>query len=213
MKKSGFRLLVVLLILLIFPFISWYYLRSGLDYRMDAISEFEEFGQFSWIDSYDERGRYISASRFDQKYIVAGVAPLDDEDLNLFSSRFVGIIEQFSSRDEVLYLNIFNREVSNSSEFANQLYDAYRGTNLNHIVVGFSNEEIDGLLNNWAAQSGLDESQLRQKLYLIDENGTVIQYYNFYEEDRIGRLIEHLSMQFTASQNRRDYSDAIRKRL
>lgn len=193
--------------------ISWYYLSSGLDYRMEAIGEFEEFGQFSWIDSYDERGRFISDDRFERKFIVAGIAPENESDLELFSTRYLGIIEQFSSRDEVLYLNLISSEMQNQQGVGEKLYNAYPGTNLNHLVVKFKEVEIDSMLEVWTSGIELTESEMRDHLFLIDDRHRVVQYYNFYEDDRIARLVEHLSMQFTAKQNRRDYSDAIRQRL
>lgn len=213
MKKSHVRLLVVLLILLIFPLISWYYLRSGLDYRMEAIAEFEEFGQFSWIDSYDERGRFVSEDRFDRKFIVAGIVPENQDDQKLFSSRFLGIMEQFSSRDEVLYLNIISVDIHDQEGIGQKLYSAYPGTNLNHLVVKFEEAEIDSMMGVWTSGMELSGRDKRDYLYLVDDRGRVVQYYNFYEDHRVARLVEHLSMQFTAKQNRRDYSDAIRQRL
>ncbi|TVQ50089.1 MAG: hypothetical protein EA362_03080 [Saprospirales bacterium] len=214
MKKSRIQLIAVLLILFIFPFMSWYYLRSGMDYRIEAISELEEIGVFSIEGSYDFRDRYIDPSVFEDKFIVAGFVPTDESYFELFSSRYVGLIEQFSSRDEVIYLNIINSSIVHSTQdVANSLYESYPGTVANHLILAFDSEEIEEMKELWK----IDEYELitpfDDALFLIGRNAKIIQAYNYKDENRVGRLVEHLSMQFTGSQNRRDYSDAIRQKL
>ena len=214
MKKPRLQLIAVLLILFIFPFISWYYLRSGMDYRIEAISELEEIGVFSIEGSYDFRDRYIDPSLLEGKLVVVGIVPLEENYFDLFASRYVGLIEQFASRDEVIYLNIINSSAEHSSQkIANRLYESYPGTVANHLILAFESDEIEGMKDLWGIEENELKAPFNDYLFLIGENGKIIQAYNYKDENRVGRLVEHLSMQFTGSQNRRDYSDAIRQKL
>lgn len=185
-----------------------------MDYRIEAISELEEIGVFSIDGSYDFRDRYIDPSVFESKFVVVGIVPTEEDYFDLFASRYVGLIEQFASRDEVIYLNIINSSTDyDSQEIAKRLYESYPGTVANHLIFAFDSEKIDGIKDLWGVEDDVLEESFNDYLFLIDENGKVIQAYNYKDDNRVGRLVEHLSMQFTGSQNRRDYSDAIRQRL
>jgi hypothetical protein len=214
MKKSRIQILIVLLILMIFPFLSWYYLRSGMDYRIEAIAELERMGNFEMEGTYDFRDRYIDPSLFEGKFVIAGIVPLELKDQELFASRFKGLIEQFSSRDEVLYLNIIqNSPHYSNQELANTLYNAYPGTVFNHLVLTYEPDAIENLSESWQIEDEEVSTAFNDYLFLIDRQGVILQAYDFKDENRVARLVEHLSMQFTGSQNRKDYSDAIRQKL
>lgn len=214
MKKSKFRILIVLLILLIFPFLSWYYLKSGMEYRMDAIAELERLGDFQIDGSYDFRDRYIDPEIFSGKFIVAGIVPKSYEDKILFASRFTGLVEQFSSRDEVLFINLIEYSPNHSgSEIAQFLYNSYPGTVFNHLILEYDVETISNFENRWFKNGTELEMDFEDYLYLVGRDGGILQAYDFKDENRVARLVEHLAMQFTGSQNRRDYSDAIRQKL
>jgi len=43
-KNSKFQILLILTILLVFPLLSWYYLKKGFDEQMEARAELKNYG-------------------------------------------------------------------------------------------------------------------------------------------------------------------------
>lgn len=216
MQKSHFRLLIVLVILVLFPLMSWYYLKMGMDYRLEAISELQTIGTFEWIETYNHSGRFLNEGVFENKFIVVGIVPENSRDLPVFSSRYTGLIEQFGKVDEVLYLNLVSTE-NPIVEIAFTELEKVGGVSVhrNHFIVEFPNEEIDRIIDKFTEESEESNGATSGKefLYLVNPDGKVIQRYNFLEEDRVARLVEQLSMQLPSTSGRRDYSEAIRKNL
>ncbi|TVR80440.1 MAG: hypothetical protein EA409_08400 [Saprospirales bacterium] len=213
MKKSLIRLLVVLLILALFPFLSWYYLQKGIDYRMEAISELSDFGKFHWLDGYDEGGRFVDNAYFEGKFIIASVVDGNRQEVDLLQSRYLGLIEQFGSRDEVIYLNILPSDL-NIYDYALERLEELgsRGFHRNQIVMTFTREEIANLSDVWASEK---DNALGIEKYIIffNDKGIATQIYDFREENRVARLVEHVAMNLPNRPGRTDYSDAIRDRL
>ena len=214
MKSNWVRLTVVLLILALFPFLSWYYLQQGIDYRMTALEELDEIGEFDWVNTYDVRDRFVGEAAFQNRYLVAGISPDDPSDIELLKSRWTGLIEQFGSRDDVVYVSVVNEDASNIEMAKKLLSEVFMGSNhRNHYIVVLSQEEIEHIQSAWL--SGLQEELESADKYLVlfNDKGKAVGKYNFMEDARVARLVEHLSMILPQAQDRRDYSDVIRERL
>jgi|GEM_PF-2791442 len=215
MKGNWVRLIVVLLILALFPFLSWYYLQRGIDYRVAALEELEEIGEFDWVNTYDIRDRYIGEAAFQNRYVITGISPDEPAEIELLKSRWTGLIEQFGSRDDVVYVSVVDEGAIERNMAEKLLSEVFMGGNhRNHFVVVLSQGEIENLQSSWL--TGLEEDEMRspeEYLVLFNDKGMAVGKYNYMEEARVARLVEHLSMILPQTQDRRDYSDVIRERL
>ncbi|TVR86631.1 MAG: hypothetical protein EA411_10480 [Saprospirales bacterium] len=215
MKGNWVRLIVVLLILALFPFLSWYYLQRGIDYRLAALEELEEIGEFDWVNTYDIRDRYIGEAAFQNRYVIAGISPDEPADIELLKSRWTGLIEQFGSRDDVVYVSVVDEDATDLNMAKKLLSEVFMESNhRNHYVVILAQREIESLQSKWL--SGIEDDKLESPdkfLVLFNDQGKAVGKYNYMEEARVARLVEHLSIILPQTQDRRDYSDVIRERL
>ena len=60
----------VFLLLVIFPLVSWYYLRTGLDYRLQAIQELKDFGKIPAFTLANYNDSLITSERFAEGLVV-----------------------------------------------------------------------------------------------------------------------------------------------
>ena len=180
-------LITVILILFLLPFVSWYYLQSGLNWRKQAqviMGGKQVFPQGEWIDQY---GKKLTPSQLADHVTI--VTLLSCANMESIDSTIGAFYDQFKETDKANFILL------------NQCYER-------------PITRVDSMKINWYVFNCSDSTALCDslKLYwpadkthaLIDRNKIIRSYYgqSTKEEKRI--LLEHMALLLP-----RDRSDKI----
>ena len=172
------RKLVVTLILILFllPFVSWYYLNRGLNYRKDAqaiMSGTQPFPQGQWNDA--------AGKRFESKQI--------DERVTLIT-----LLPCAKLADYTVLLN----------QFYDQFKDTKKASFIVLDTCDASASFIDAARSDWYIMSCTDSSNLCDHLLsawpagkshaLIDRDQIIRSYYSSNTEEEKRLLLEHMAL-------------------
>ncbi len=103
-KKNPLSLIGTIVLLLVFPAISWFYLKSGKDWRLNQLRTLEDMGPVPELSWADLNGAPLSRERFEGKMLIAGLLPSGDPaTLETFGRRLGDLHEQFDDREDVLF--------------------------------------------------------------------------------------------------------------
>jgi len=180
-------LITVILMLFLFPFISWYYLQSGLSWRKQAqviMSGKQPFPEGKWID---QSGKPLITDQLGEH--VTLVTLLNCENIDSISGTLDSIYQQFINTKKANYI-ILNSCRENPLALADSLKAGWYVFNC-----GDSTDLCDLLIPDWPP--GKTHA-------LIDRNKIIRSYYieSTLDEKRI--LLEHMALLLP-----RDRSDKI----
>jgi hypothetical protein len=202
MAKSArtiFQLGALLMLLIVFPAASWYYLNSGLQYRRSTMAELKEYGTFphkSWglVD-----GSQLASSYLKKKMLLAHRLPAADqaELLAQYGTTLRRLHDQFEEREELVFLTLLAGDSSRVQDQVNTFADAY---DLNdqeqqffiHLDQEDARDLGQGVLQPQAI-AGAD-TEPTAFLLLTDTTATIRRYYDIRKEADIKRLVEHIAL-------------------
>ena len=180
-------LITVILILFLLPFVSWYYLQSGLNWRKQAqviMSGKQIFPQGEWID---QSGRKLSSSQLaDHVTIVTLLSCTGRESID---STIEAFYDQFKETNKANFILL-----DNCSEMPISHQDSLK-TNWYVFNCNDATTLCDSLKLNWPAN---------KTHALIDRNKVIRSYYSESTKDEKRILLEHMALLLP-----RDRSDKI----
>jgi hypothetical protein len=181
--------LILLFLLVILPFGSWYYLKDGLDYRVTTMGELKKYGTLPEFTYPTFVNTSIAAADLKDKVVVANVLDLQDEQWSrTFGSILEKLHDQFNERKDVLFLiHVTDTSKTNVDNFAKQYQlDDYAQcyfipTDPSALAAVQSNYHlaVDSLYSNFT---------------LIDTKQMVRKHYNAQDEAQVKRLVEHMAL-------------------
>lgn len=171
--KKYLKSIIILIILIGFPLISWWYLRGGIEFRKDALNAME-------IKAEIVPTIYTSQSGF--------TFPSEDYRVNTLF-----VVDEHSNLSEIeAYYNQFK----NTGEVAVYVYNKQSGP---HNDVDFSTnyyvlDSMDTFLSD-KNNSGFD-------IFLIDANSNVRNYYISGEKTSMNELVTHTAVLLPPTEKR-----------
>lgn len=181
--------LILLFLLVILPFGSWYYLKGGLDYRLTTMGELKQYGTLPDFSYSTIWNKPITAADVKDKVIVANVLDLQNQEM---SRTFGEVLEklhyQFDERKDVCFLiYVLDTTSVNAENFARQyqLEDAAQCYFIPTVATD---------LENLAASYHLSADSLYSNFTLVDTKQMVRKHYDVREEAQVKRLVEHLAL-------------------
>ncbi len=183
----------VFLLLVIFPLGSWYYLRTGLDYRLQAMQEMKDYGKMPGFALYNYNDSLINAERFAEGLVVGYFFSGRHE--NLYAEKLAKLHEQFDERDDVFFLAFADTITANRGrmeQFAttHTLVDDEQ----NFYLLG-SPEEVGRLAEGSHIpfeESGMSLSD--NSLLFFADSLMVRGVYDMEEEGSMKRLVKHMTL-------------------
>ncbi len=191
--SKAIRIATLLLLFVLLPLVSWYYLSTGAHWRNQNLSELIAVGKMPPVHYVDGAGK--THNQVDKKVCVLYVtdAPdqlseLDIRALNVLDS----IYDQFHARTELRLLLACNPANRNLREYAN----SRRGS---HTETWIITDEV----NKWLEVASQAKENYRLKsnwpitekfICLSDIQGNIKGVYSVDQPDQIIKLVQHLAI-------------------
>lgn len=103
-KKKPLSLIGTIVLLLVFPAVSWIYLKSGKDWRINQLRTLRDIAPVPELSWPDLNGNPLSQDRRDGKMLIAGILPAGDPTtLESFGRRLSDLHLQFNDREDILF--------------------------------------------------------------------------------------------------------------
>lgn len=186
MKRNIVQIIALLLLLVVLPGLSWLYLSRGLDYRKATIEELKEYGKIPPFPYLLMQGDSLDARFLGGKLLVAYAYPPDAEAASgRVLEELQKIHHQFNERQDVLFLMLGARE--DSARLLSAM-ERYKLQDPGQVFPVIATQDAGG-------DFGIGAQDNRATLVAIaDSSGTIRQYYDFEDGNRVRRLVEHIAL-------------------
>ncbi len=192
-RKLKIRYILFLVILFVLPALSLYFLNSGKNYRLQALSELKEAGKVESFKLKNQRGLEVTPHMLHGKVSVACLLPENPDSAAFYSERLSIIHESYDDTKDVVFLSFIN-----TPDSTKLLETATR--------LGIKDHDQWWLLRS-------EDSETARRLYhfpkegnlqvaLADTSLTVRNHYNIYDNRQMGRLVEHIALIIPAQPRR-----------
>ncbi|MEO7174938.1 MAG: hypothetical protein ABIV51_03795 [Saprospiraceae bacterium] len=185
-KPGVMQYLLLVLILVILPGISWFYLKYGLEYQIKVRSELHNYGKIE-VFSFDG---------FNQDSLTGRLTLINFAKPEFHSTAAEGLAmsklhHQFDQSPEIRFVSVVpldsDVELKNWSD-KNKAKDPSQWK-----VLGAQAQQISEWQSRLASQAKVaaDNSSL---LFVADPKGVLREVYNMLNEEEIKKLIQHIAM-------------------
>ena len=183
--------ITVVLLIIVLPIGSWYYLKSGFDFQKESYDKLE--GQIGVLDleSLGKQMRMIPADQKGKVGIVAFV--FDNAEADSIITNLQAVHQQFDSRDDVSLICFVARPDTASLGTDEDLMALYGLTDYQQWTINQGDRELveDLSMEHFSfPASRLGESTLM----LIDPMGAIKRVYDPFNKDEIQELIRHITV-------------------
>lgn len=198
--KKGFGRVVqfglLLFILIVSPALSWYYLRSGVDYRKNSLSELKDLGAMDFYDWKLVPAKAIQADSIKGKLTIVNVFDPQTPQGAQHSAVMRKLFDQFKDRRDVLLVSfLMNTDSSATVAYAKQQNPkSYRNYRFATTTGNNYTELLKGL--KLSQKGDFSASECPYFTY-IDMKGDVKSFYDVRDNQQLGRLVEHIAMKLT----------------
>jgi len=181
--------LILLLVLVVLPLGSWYYLNNGLNYRLTTMGELKEFGKLSGLTYPTFAGKNVQDADLQGKVTVANVINLQDEQLsNTFGNVLEKLHDQFDERQDVLFLI----HVTDTSKINMEVF-ATRYKLDDYAQCQFIPTDA-AMLQHLQPNYYISADSLQTHFTLVDTKSMVRKHYDVRDEAQVKRLVEHIAL-------------------
>lgn len=184
-KRNWTQIGLLLLFLVVFPIISYFYLKSGYDYRVEAMQELGEYGTLPTPEGTTIFGDSLEELTFTKKIVLLHFVDLANPDQSDLMGKYMGEVhEQFDGLESVVFLAGFtqgNPEAVRSFLQKHKLEDPQQ-----YFV--FEEEQLTG-------PYAFLEGGVTAKPYVMlsDTSGTIRNFYNLERGKELVRMVEHVT--------------------
>lgn len=174
--------LILILVLVIFPLGSWYYLKKGTEYRKELLNSLEDHGKLAsfalpnfkgdTITDQDFSKAILVMSKFENEAQIKETAPILNKLHWQFNDRndvsFVSFIADDSLLQNVIMANISEEMLNDTKQVQFVIDDS-----------GYSDKFFQGFDNT---------------ISMADTSHLVRRFYKVSDEDEIKRCVEHIAI-------------------
>ncbi|MEM6963117.1 MAG: SCO family protein [Bacteroidota bacterium] len=212
MKKSKFQIFVLFIILIGFPALSWYYLKSGFDYQMTARAELKDYGNLTTFSFTDMEGKELNQDSLKSKMVVLAFLGKNDE-INNDMLEIIGRLNQQFGDNESLRLLVGTlqperdslaklKQVFTSGNYIADQVVLYRGDKdkiqrwlgkeIKIPVEWIENE--DGVHDIRIVENDNPELEDYPFFVVTDTKHKIRNFYHIQKQPEIHRMVEHIAL-------------------
>lgn len=197
-RKSGniIRFFILLFVLIIFPGLSWYYLKSGVSYRKNTLSELKDYGKIAYFDWKTIPTKSNIADSLNGRIVIANFVNPNTAIGKKQTEVMDKLFTQFKDRKDVRLITFLTQTDSTQlSEYALRSNPKHYP---NYWILSTTLAEYNTLLNAFKLpQKGNFDTVDCPYLTYINMEGTVANFYDINDNQQLGRLVEHIAMKLT----------------
>jgi len=166
--KKVLQLVGLSLLVVVLPAASWYFLKSGLDYRLESMDKLGDYGQLPVVDLKLSNGKDVNTATLENKMVIV-------HEMSIGTTRIMQFYRQFSKR---LDLQFILTDAPQLKLKADRVANLWLLDNQSSVNKSFLDE------------SGLGKTDGRN-VALIDISGDIRNYYDLDQLSELQQLVEH----------------------
>lgn len=173
MKLRGtINVIIIALLIVVLPALSWYYLDAGLDHRRAVTGALNDFGAINHDSLVDN-------------IFVLGMAPSSTDSLVSFQK---ALCEKFDHRDDVKFVLASDSKLllKDNKAIAFENFASWQKSSFNNLILELTKTEID--------PSRITAIKEGRQVMLIDQNQKLRNLYDIYSAQEISLLLEHIAI-------------------
>ncbi len=177
---------LTVVILFVLPGISWFYLKSGLDYHKQAKAELSDLGKVPSFSLPDQNNQTIDPASLSGKITVFQFLPSDIELAKQLINRLSKVHQSFNESDDVLFITVWRTD--QTDQLLNYAVQLGIEDHKQWYLLGASGQHLSDLI------SGFNLENAESSIILVDGETTVRKVYNINQDTEMGRLVEHVAI-------------------
>jgi len=197
--------IILLFFLVGLPFGSYYYLKTGFEYRKEAIDQLQDYGNVPEFTLRTQTGDLLSTEQLRGRLIVVNFAEKADlQQKSTALERFARMNAQFDNSAKVLFVsNIVDADSTDRAFLAQQAEDfdirVERGWFLLYDDAG----QMQAIVEKYPKPQ---QSDLAKQSYamLVDSSLVVRNFYSLEDEAAVQELVTHTAMIIPRDKDRED---------
>jgi len=188
-----FVIALLLFILVVSPFLSWYYLKSGVDYRKKSLSELQNYGQFDCFNYKLLPQRPFAEDSLKARITVAAVVDTAGDLSAKVCETMNKLYTQFKDRKDVSLITFVIGADSAAIHRYSQKNNPKNASN--YSVAGINPTVYPELLRGLKlGQKGDFSAAQCPYLVYINAEGVVSNFYDVNDAAQLAKLVEHIAM-------------------
>lgn len=210
--KSKIQTFAILTILIGFPLLSWYYLKTGYNYQMEARSELKEYGKLPAFNFTNHIGGTYSSDSLENAMSVIAFfgndGKINQEMFNVMrklNTQFgenknlelliVSIESQLNALgvlESIYAINQFDEKQHHFMTSSNADIQKWIGEGIKVPTKWTEKENAPAEINLEVNKSGTIEDY--PFLVLVDKNQMIRNFYHVDKTDEVKRMVEHIAL-------------------
>lgn len=184
----------LLLLLVVLPLGSWFYLQTGLDYRLQSIQELQEIARLPAFELTNYNDSTVQSKRFED-YLLIGHFHNEPQS-QAYAELLVRLKAQFDDREDVFFSTfVVGNEAEQRAQSLQFLYDYELEDEAQVFMLHDSPERISRL----AEQAALplqdhNMSLADNSLLFFADSASIRGFYDFHNAEDLKRLIKHITL-------------------
>lgn len=210
--KSKIQTLAILTILIGFPLLSWYYLKTGYNYQMEARSELKEYGKLPAFNFTSHNGETYSSDSLENKMSVISFFGKNGKINQQMFNTMRKLNTQFGDNKNLELLIVSIESQLNAPGVLESIFKINQFDEKQHHFLTSSNPEVQKWMGEgikvptkWTEK----ENAPAEISFEVNKSGTIGEYpffvlvdktqmiRNFYHIDRsdeVKRMVEHIAL-------------------
>ena len=212
---SKIQLLAILIILIIFPLLSWYYLQQGLNYQRSTRAELSEYGKLAPFRYTNLKGQEFNLDSLESQMSVLSFIGANENDNKTMLKLMQKLHEQFGKSNNLQFLTIPLLKEKASVQFLKDLADEYELTDpvQHHFLSGkvlairkwlgteiqIPKEKVakdeEGAVPLWVLEKDHSMEMTEYPYFvLVDTSQTIRNYYNYKDYNEVKKMVEQIAI-------------------
>lgn len=190
--KNILRVVVVLILIVGFPLVSWLYLKTGVKYRKEALAELQNHGKLPVFSLSTQDRDTLTNEMVKGKILVVDFFDSGKPETPALMHFLTALHHQFDDRTDVLFLNHAIHPGHDSLSGLRSYAEKQGVKDFNQcLFLSADSLTMADLANN---QYHMPADHLYGDFALVDTAGVIRKYYDSGSPKDMKRLVEHIAM-------------------